>query len=473
MTVASAVLRRPVRSRRPIPAMGRLTGVGWVVGAEALSGALGFLAMLILARRLGPGSFASLEYASAVAAWMLVTVRGGIDVIVYREAARRPRLIARLADLLFGLRLLAAGIGYAVVLGFAAIAGPGRAPVIAAAGLVLFASACVPDVGIRAAGRLGWVALVQVIRCVGYLGFAWILIRGPGEVTMAAFGLAAAEGLAAVVTLIPHVKSWGWPRPRVRIWAWRVLIHRGLILSLVRFGRVTLYGADMLVLGLCSTESLGPYSAARRVVFALVAIGIVVPSVLMPHLARAWTSGAEPTRRLVGQALDGLHGLSIPATIGLVLTAERWMRLLFGLEYREGGCWLALIVVRMPWLLASVFGQSALVAFRKERSSLRNVLEMIALALILVPAGMVAAGALGVCAALMFVEQWGATSSMAVLARLDVLPDRTRFLPILAGSFGLWVTCVSIPHQPLATVCVAGAVVYGSIWWLVQRRRLH
>jgi O-antigen/teichoic acid export membrane protein len=470
MTTASAVMRRPVRSRRPIPEMGRLAGVGWVVAAEILSGALGFLAMLILARRLGPDSFASLEYASSVAAWMLVIVRGGIELIVYREAARRHRLIAPLADLLFGLRLLASGIGYTVVLGFAAMAGSERAPAIAAAGLVLFASACVPDVGIRATGRLGWVALVQVIRSVGYLGFSWVLIRGRGDLTMAAFGLAGAESLAAIVTLIPHAKSWGWPRPRVRIRAWRVLIHRGLILSLARFGRVTLYGADMLVLGVCSAESLGPYSAARRVVFALVAIGIVVPSVLLPHLARAWISGVEPTRRLIGQALASLYGLSVPATIGMVLTADRWMPLLFGSEYSEGGCWLALIVVRMPWLLAAVFGQSALVAFRRERLSLRSVLGMLALTVILVPAGTAVAGALGVCAALMFVEQWGALSSMAMLRSLGVLPDRKRqLLPIMAGSFGLWVTCVRMQHQPLATVCVAGTVVYGSIWWLVQR----
>ena len=65
--------------------------------------------IVYLARRLGPSSFARVEYAAAVAAWLLVVVRGGVDVIVYREAARRPRLIRPLTDLLIGLRWLRRG----------------------------------------------------------------------------------------------------------------------------------------------------------------------------------------------------------------------------------------------------------------------------------------------------------------------------------------------------------------------------
>src|SRR5262245_5744015 len=112
----------PIRAIREAAAM-RPDGVRWVLAAELFATGLGFAVMVHLARRLGPSSFAQFEYAAAVAAWLLVVVRGGVDVIVYREAARRPRLVRPLTDALISLRGLAACAGYAVVLVIATLVG--------------------------------------------------------------------------------------------------------------------------------------------------------------------------------------------------------------------------------------------------------------------------------------------------------------------------------------------------------------
>ena len=60
--------------------------VGVLVASELFAAVVGFGALILLARRLGARGFADFEYASAVAAWWLVVVRGGFDSIVYREA---------------------------------------------------------------------------------------------------------------------------------------------------------------------------------------------------------------------------------------------------------------------------------------------------------------------------------------------------------------------------------------------------
>ncbi len=74
----------------------RPAGLSWMFASELISGALGFLVMVHLARRLGPSSFARLEYAAAVAAWLLVVVRGGVDVIATREAGSSTAIGPRL-----------------------------------------------------------------------------------------------------------------------------------------------------------------------------------------------------------------------------------------------------------------------------------------------------------------------------------------------------------------------------------------
>src|SRR6476469_5331815 len=114
MTLAPFSVRVSGRGRmRPTAVREELRpkGLAYLFAAEIAGGALGFAVMLHLARRLGPAGFASLEFALAVAAWLLVLVRGGIEQIVWREAARRPALIRPLTDQLLGMKCALAGLG--------------------------------------------------------------------------------------------------------------------------------------------------------------------------------------------------------------------------------------------------------------------------------------------------------------------------------------------------------------------------
>src|SRR5262249_5503336 len=155
-------------------------------------------------------------------------------------------------------------------------------------GLILLPSAFTADVGLRALGRLRWLGAAQALRSVGYAGLALTLVRAPGDVLRAAWCLLAAEVLATVVPLVWHVRRHGLPRLRLRRRATMVLAHRGAIAGLTRFGRVSLYGADVLALGWCAGPELGSYAAARRVVFGLVGLGLVLPAAVAPAIARRW-----------------------------------------------------------------------------------------------------------------------------------------------------------------------------------------
>ena len=465
MTAVADAQRRLVHRAGP---RGRPSGLAWVLASEAFAGGIGFVALVIQARRLGPAGFARFEYAAAVAAWMLVVVRGGVDVIVYREAARRPRLIARLTDLLFGLRLAAAIAGYSVVLVIAGLAGSERGLPVAVAGLVLVASAFTADVGLRAEGRLRWLAAAQCLRALAYVAAITWLVRGTSDATLAAWGLVVAESVAAAITFVPHAAQWGVPRPRFGRRACGVLLCRGAIAGLTRFGRVTLYGADMLALGAWVGPELGAYAAGRRVTFAFVALGLVIPAMLGPAIARAWAEGTIRARALVATALEGLLALSIPAALGLALTADRWTPLLFGAAYHDAGPWLALVCSRLPFLLAASFVQAVLVACRREGGALAHVLGMLGLAAVAIPIGLTAAGPWGVGWAVLAFEAVGAAVGWGMLMRLGVAPaGATAFTPVAAGCVGLVAMCRLTGRAPLAFCCAAAAVSYGALWRVV------
>ncbi len=168
-----------------------------------------------------------------------------------------------------------------------------------------------------------------------------------------------------------------------------------MVAGATRFGRVSLYAADILILGILASPGLGPYAAARRLAFALLALGLVVPSAVAPRIARAWVSGKDEARGVIVRTFEGLFAVALPATVGLIATADRWMPRLFGEGFREGGPWLALIVARLPFVLASNVQQAALIACRREVWAFRLMAGMVALGLVLIPPLAMFQGCLG------------------------------------------------------------------------------
>jgi O-antigen/teichoic acid export membrane protein len=450
-----------------------------LVASELFASAVGFGVIVTLARRLGPSGFADFEYASAVAAWWLVVVRGGFDSIVYREAARRPKVVRPLTDVLIGLRGASAIVGLAAILGWAWASGPDRGRVVAMAGLVLIPSALASDVGLRASGRFGGLAVAQVVRAIGLAVGVACLVAGSGDALVAAGCVVASEVASTVVLLRLHGSEHGPIRPKFRRRAWASLARRGAVAGATRFGRVSLYAADVLILGTVASASLGPYAAARRIAFALLALGLVVPSAVGPRIARAWASGSAEARSVIVHTFEGLSLIVLPATVGLMATADRWMPCLFGEGFREGGPWLALIAVRLPFVLASNVQQAALIACRRESWALRLMVGMVGLGIVVIPPLAMFRGPWGVGLGVLGIEIAGAIGGWMALGRLGVAPAWHHSSgPAVLGCVGMAMACGFMDDWPLGVVVIAGAGVYGlivsvarGVWWKVPHPR--
>jgi O-antigen/teichoic acid export membrane protein len=441
------------------------TALTGMVAAEVLSGLLGFLVTVRLARQLGPQVFARLEFALAVSAWLLVLVRSGIEQIVWREAARRPRLIRPFSNLLLGLKSASAVLGYGLVVTLAIAVGGEGGWAIAVAGLVLPVSAFLADVGPRALGCFGPVALGQVVRVVGLAATVTLFVSGSGGLLAAAWCGVISEMLGIAVPTVWHVRRFGLPRPTYQRRTWAVLLRRGTIASFTRFGRVTLYGIDLLILGWLGNEELGSYAAARRVVFALVAAGLVVPTVFAPMLARARTRGTENVRRLIGRASALLLAGSVPLMMGLLLGRERWMPLLFGPDYRGTGSLLFVIAARLPWLLLASLGVAALVSCRREDRALLLVSGMLVAAALTVPLAASVGGASTAGWALVANEAAGAVAAYGLLRADGIHPPFGR--AVLACVVGVVLMIVasriaqSWPDMPFAVFL---STAYSLAW---------
>ncbi len=178
-----------------------------------------------------------------------------MDVIIYREAARRPSIIRPLTDVLIGLRCLAALMGYGLMIVLALLGGAGRGPVVAITGLILVPSALVTDVGLRASRPARLDRPGARVRSAGLRGLCGEF--GPESRRPPPSGLVPRfrRGGWTLVPWVWHCCRLGWPRVQFRQRAWIVVARRRAIAGVTRFGQVSLYGADLLVLGWWAARS--------------------------------------------------------------------------------------------------------------------------------------------------------------------------------------------------------------------------
>jgi O-antigen/teichoic acid export membrane protein len=439
------------------------------MASEALAGLLGFLVTVHFARRLHPAAFGQLEFASVLVSWLLVFVRSGVEQVIYREAARRPRLIVPFTELLTGVRCVGALVGLAVVALASLRFSTGGAPILLLSGLLLLPSTILPDVEPRARGRLSILAVSQALRSLTLAAVGLSLVRRPSDIHVAVVALVVSEFVGNMPLLVRYVRTYGCLRPRFRRRAWSVFVQRGTMASLIRFLRVGLYAGDVVVLGMLASDDLGSYGAARRVVFALVALGLVIPAAFGPVLGRAWAGGPSLAHDVLARGLQLLMSAALPAMLGLALTSQRWMPLFFGAEFPTGALLLVLIGLRLPLLLVVSFVQSAFVAFRRESSALALASEMGVLGLVTIPLAAIWAGAPGAALAMVAIEAFGTVIGWVGLVRLNVAPNVCQLLvPPVAGLIPMVFTCVATSHLPLWFQCGASATSYAAAWWLAR-----
>lgn len=442
---------------------------GVLVAAEVFSAAIGFAVLIRSARLLGPESFSAVEYAGAVAGVVLVAVRGGVETIAHREAARRPRLIAPLTEALLLVKLTLAAVGMLVV---ACLGSAGGRPALALVGgcLLIPAALCL-DVGPRALGQLGVLAAVQAARAVGMGCAALLLVRGPANALGAAACAAVAESVAAVAFAAIHVRRFGTPRPRFRLHAAWCLAAGGAVASLCRLGRVFLYAADVLVLCAIATADAGIYAAGRRVVFAIIGIAVVIPAALGPILAAAWKdSGPDAARTLIARSTTRLLGPAVAVALGLILTAGGWMPILFGPSYRDGSSALGVIAARLPLVLLAATVGTALIALRHEHDALKIVGASCALALVVVPLAALLLGAIGAGAAMIVVELFAAAAGWIALGKIGAAPrSPTIELHDLLGIVAMVAVVLAVGDRSVVLATALGGLTYGVVRMLAGR----
>jgi O-antigen/teichoic acid export membrane protein len=375
-------------------------GSAWLFGTQLVANAGFFVAVLLIARGLGPAGRGTIAFITVTALVVGRATKVGVTEATTVFAAQRPAQRATLLTNLIVFTLVGSGLGTLLVCGGLILAAAWRPAGIGSMELLALAFAIMANALVVAGNAFllgcGRVRARSILTAIGpwlYAGIvaaSWYLDRV--TVTRAAFAFAVAEAVWAAALLIISVRAARLARASLSLLRESIAFGlRAWIGTLSAFANAR---ADQILMGFMVSEAtLGIYAVAVNGAEMLLYLSQATASALLPVLSRdSLHRGKERSLRVFrSMLLITLGSMLVAAAVGPSLVP-----LVFGHAYDASTTpYLLLLPGAVGFAATSVFSSSLLAASWPGRSSIGPMVSLavgLGLDLLLIP-GFGASGA--------------------------------------------------------------------------------
>jgi PST family polysaccharide transporter len=415
--------------------------------ATVIAQLIGFAALAIASRRLGPVNLGAYSFAFGVAMYLELVVNFGFTTLGIRDLARDPGRAREVMAEVLALRgvLSLVGAGAIVALAPAIAADPVSRKVLPITALMVITATLTFDWVAQGLQRLRVIAVARVAGQAIYGVLVPLLLVGgvTGAIRFAwlnVLGLAVTAAVTLVWTWRVAGPPFAWVSPRRLLRRLATSVPIGISLAVIQF-----YAIDAVMLGyLRNPADVGQFGVAYRVPLALVGFGVGYVAALYPHAAALFVEDRERLRRQVLRLASLGAALALPLGVGATVAGSGLMPVLFGSKYAAAGDPFVVLVWAVAVIVVSINFSNVLLACGDERRyalgvAVGAVLNVV-LNLVLIPAY----GTVGAAVSTL-------TAELAILAYM--LVRFTRVLGPLRFEWG------RIGRSAVATALMAGALL--------------
>jgi O-antigen/teichoic acid export membrane protein len=339
---------------------------------EGAARALGFVAVIVLSRHLGPGGFGLITLGVSLVGWFALVVDSGTETLNIREISRHPHRFREIADRVLGLRIAISIVvaGVFVLGAYALSRSPHDRAVLVRFALVLPAVALNLRWMVLGIGQARSVAVGNVASRLLFLVGVAILVGTQADVTRVPYLEAGGELAYALVIIGLVSRGVGVPRPKIDLPYWKETLRQGLPLLLYGVSRATILTFDLLVVtAFLGPSKVGYYGAALKPVITILGVlGLFSVSFLASY------SGTEPTHAaaLFRKTAQVSLAICLPITLVLSAGAPIVVPLIFGGTYDPAIGLLAVMAWSIPLSALAVPYTAVLIARERQVTLMRN-----------------------------------------------------------------------------------------------------
>lgn len=346
----------------------------WLLAAQVVTRASGFVVTILLARALGTEGFGVYAFVCAYVGFFAFLTDMGMDVYVTREASCDLKGAEELAGRGILLKALLSLLAFLVSIGLAIALGVEGAKVvliaIASCGLLL-APLTLYGVAFAATLRFHYTALFEILGKVLLLLLLVPVLLVHASLP-AVFVALVLPGAAVASLNVLYARRLFRPKWSPDWRASRGLLARALPIALGFFCVQVLMRIDQVMLEwLRGDHELGLYASAVKCCEALYVFPAILTASVFPLLSRAAREGREEeSLRICSRCFKSLSLVLFPLLLLLFAYSQEILSLLFGTPYREGAPALRILCGSVPLVAMGYIVMASAVSSNQIRAML-------------------------------------------------------------------------------------------------------
>lgn len=426
--------------------------------------AIAMVAVIYLARVLGPGDFGAVNFAIALTTYFTIFTDMGLGLYGTRELSRdRENLCEYLGDML-GLRVFLSAVSFSLLLLFVLMLNKPHEikMLVVVFGLGLFPSAFLLEWAYQGIERMEYIGISRILMKAIFAALVVLFVRKHEQLILVPwFQLVVTITITAIFFFI-FVRKFGAPRFRLNVREWGGMLKGALPLgiSVVLIQVITNLGTVMLGF-MKDDEQVGYFNAAYKIIFPVVMAAASYFDAIFPVLSNYCQTSLEKLEKIQKYTARIMVSVAVPCAVGGMLTAGPIVRLFYGPAYEPAVAVFRVLACVAAVICINMIYARGLWACNQQGVYLKIVLVQAALNLAvnlaLIPRWGVVGAALGTLSA----ELLGLTLYGRAFKRII----NVRFVPFLGrpllAALVMAFYLVSLRQMDVYVLLIGGALVYG------------
>jgi O-antigen/teichoic acid export membrane protein len=346
----------------------------WLFLSQIATWMISVVLLVIVPDRFGDENFGKISFAIAFMGFFTLIGMLGTYSFLVRTIARDHSAVgpyifnAVLLKISLAVVLSGAALGVASAIGYSS-----ETMTLLAIGCGVMLCSLLSDTllaGLAGMERMGRPALWSVVQIyvAGAAGLV-VVLSGGGVVAFVAVGATAAiiPVVANAILLWPHLRG----HLRVDFRLWKAIVIGGVPL-LALSGLNLIYGSiDIPILkSISGNDAVGWYALAYKWVGMPVFISSIVVTAFLPSLSNLAVQSAEAFSSLTNRAVRLVGFVSIPASVGIALTANELLTMIYDKKYERSIPLMQILAIHIPLAAMDTVLATALIAADRQRKYL-------------------------------------------------------------------------------------------------------
>jgi O-antigen/teichoic acid export membrane protein len=321
-----------------------------LTSSYVLTGIIGFLATIYLAKTLGAADFGKISFAYSFLVYFMVLANPGLDRVGIKILARDTRKIGQ-AGAIVSLRIILAVCAFLILAGIALVLpkDPDVKILIILYGLSLFPYALLLEWVFQGIEKMGIISISRIIDKTVYFVLVLLFIAGVGRTVYIPLFWLAGSLSASLLLLCVFFAKHGTIRLSFAPSAFKKLLLQAIPIGGSYIVIQLFFHFDIIMIGLFRADAeVGVYRAASKIIQLVLPWFNIFFVAIFPIIVRLYTESKEKIKKLFEIILKYLIIICFPIITVGTFTAEYILRFLYGAQYTGG-----LLVFRiLLWTIA-------------------------------------------------------------------------------------------------------------------------